>query len=386
MTQTQDPATPQRASVLSRIVAAHRRGAAEARDRRPELTRTWGRALRHAAVPFRGLDPVLDEVTAEEGMGLARAIAALPDHGLVAALEDREGRRGLLALSHGLVDALIEVQTTGRVEAQTLPPRPVTRIDEALCRDFLDLVLAAFARETDAMGGRDWPERLSFGSSIADRAQLNLLLPDTRFHVLTADLRLGAEGAREGRVVLAVPRIAAGDAGGPPPPGQPEEWREGLALALQEAELDLVAVLLRTRRPLCEVEALKPGDLIGFDASDLARVRLETPAGQRVMTARLGQVRGQRALRLDDGAVGVRSAVVGEGPAMVPMVRDLPPDHGPTPVPVTAPAPMPAPPGAMPGSLPMVAGAHPELAQAEGDLPLDFAPGSMPVDPSPPGS
>jgi flagellar motor switch protein FliM len=93
----------------------------------------------------------------EEHIPSPTALDGLPDHGLIAVLEDRDGARGLIALSHGTIDALVEVQTTGRVDARELPPRPVTRIDEALCRDFIDLSLAAFSRETERVEDRDWP-------------------------------------------------------------------------------------------------------------------------------------------------------------------------------------------------------------------------------------
>jgi flagellar motor switch protein FliM len=78
-------------------------------------------------------------VEVREHVDLSDARSDLPQDGLIAVLEDGGGARGLIALSHGTVDALVEVQTTGRVDPRNLPPRPVTRIDEALCRDFIDL-------------------------------------------------------------------------------------------------------------------------------------------------------------------------------------------------------------------------------------------------------
>ena len=138
---------PTHPDVLRRKIAAHARAPVVAPDPGPMAARGLGRALRHAATPFEGLGLMPGEIGVETGRDLDAAVAALPDHGLVAALEEG-GHRGLLALGPGLVDALVEVQTTGRVEAAELPPRPVTRIDEALARDFIDLALAAFARET----------------------------------------------------------------------------------------------------------------------------------------------------------------------------------------------------------------------------------------------
>jgi flagellar motor switch protein FliM len=287
------------------MVAVHKREAEVARDRTPALSRAWDRTLRRAGAAFKGLNVVPDTVTIAERATLAAGLEALPETGLVAALEDRDGHRGLIGLSHGVVDALIEVQTTGKVEARGLPPRPVTRIDEALSRDFLDLGLAAWTHETTEHEDRDWPERMSFGSAVPDRRQLPLLMPERAYHILSATVSLGEDVPREGQVMLLLPCTGparAPDAGprtaAPPPEAQPAEWKAAMAAAMQEAELELDAVLLRTRRSLCEVERLKPGDLIHFGPDELASVRLETPAGRHVVTGRLGQIGGNRALRL----------------------------------------------------------------------------------------
>jgi flagellar motor switch protein FliM len=195
----------------------------------------------------------------------ARRIAR--GHGLIAVLEDRDGARGLIALSHGTIDALVEVQTTGRVDPTELPPRPVTRIDEALCRDFIDLSLAAFSRETRGRGGSRLARRMSFGSRIADRRQLNLLLPDRTYHRLTAEFDLGEDGrARRAGGACSAPhprdprrapcRLRAGTR---PRPGAGAGGCDGGCASAPRRGL------VRTTRSLREVEALAPGDLIEFD-------------------------------------------------------------------------------------------------------------------------
>jgi flagellar motor switch protein FliM len=380
-------ATP---GVLARIVAAHARKAAVARDRTDLLSSAWHRALRHAAVPFKALHLSPTNAVVEEHVPLATALDGLPDHGLIAVLEDRDGARGLIALSHGTIDALVEVQTTGRVDARELPPRPVTRIDEALCRDFIDLSLAAFSRETERVEDRDWPRRMGFGSRIADRRQLSLLLPDRLYHRMTAEFDLGEDGPRQGQAVLVLPRTQD------PPPratsptgGQvtPEAWRAAMEAAMAGAELRLDAVLLRTTRSLREVEALAPGDLIAFDASDLARVGLETPGGRTILRGRLGQMGGLRALRMAE-ASPVAQPMSAPAP-QVPTAADAPP------LPAT-----PDPGGAL-GFDPVAESAGPPDAPdlpAQGDAaepdatgdpgltmpqpaPLDIVPATVPIDP-----
>jgi flagellar motor switch protein FliM len=325
MTEPSGPNPAYSGGAIARLVAVHKREGEVARDRSPMLSRAWNRALRRAGSAFKGLNVAPGEMTIRERTSLMDGLDAMPEHGLVVALEDRDGHRGLLVLSHGMVDALIEVQTTGRVEARPLPPRPVTRIDEALTRDFVDLSLAAWTHETNGEEGRDWPERMVFGSTIPDRRQLPLLMPECGYHLLSARVAVGEEAPREAEVMMLLPVTAAAGADtratGTAPgeaaqtAGQPAEWKDAMETAVQDAELCLNAVLMRTRRSLAEIERLEPGDLISFGPAELASVRLETPAGRHVATGRLGQVGGMRALRLAApvGTVPVGGAMAAPG-------------------------------------------------------------------------
>jgi len=272
-------ATSPATGVLARIIAAHARGpAAPARD--PDaMGRALERALRHAATPFAGFGLRVREVAVQTHIALLTAIEMQPDQGLVAVLEDGAGRRGLLALSHGMVDALIEVQTTGKVEARALAPRPVTQIDEALSRDYIDMCLSAFAKEVADLDARDWPERLSFGSRVADRAQLTLLLSEGSYHGLVATL--GFEGTdRTAQAVLVLPTDPALRPPAPSPPATAPHaataaaWRHRLERLLQATPLHLEAELLRVARPLGEVQRLAVGDVLPFARGDLQAVAL----------------------------------------------------------------------------------------------------------------
>jgi len=285
-------------SALRRKIAAHTRMPDPRPDPGPQAAHGLGRALRHAATPFEGLGLRPGEITVARGGGLEAAIAALPDPGLVAVLEEG-GARGLLGLSPGLIDALVEVQTTGRVEAESLPSRPVTRIDEALARDFIDLALAAFARETAAVTGRDWPPRMSYGSRVRDRGQLNLLLPEGVYTVLAADLAL-ADTVRRARVVLALPRdpALAADTVLPPARAADPGWVAARARMLDTLRLPLEVVLMRLTRPLAEVQGLAVGDLMPFGLADLQQAALETGEGRVLAHGRLGQLGGRRAICL----------------------------------------------------------------------------------------
>lgn len=314
-------------TVLRRKIAAHARVPDTRPDPRPMAGRGLGRALRHAATPFEGLGLMPGAVTVEVGQTLDAAIAALPDHGLVAALEEG-GDRGLLGLSPGLLDALVEVQTTGRVEATELPPRAVTRIDEALARDFIDLALAAFARETAGIEGGDWPARMGYGSRIRDRGQINLLLPEGAYAVLSADI--GFDGvARRGRFTLALPGDPARLRGGGPDPAckADPDWVAARLCMVEALRLPLEVVLMRVTRPLGAVERLAVGDLLPFDGAELQHAALETVDGRVLIHGKLGQSGGRRALRLPQrGPTPTQAAGGAAGPARVPAgpVADAP--------------------------------------------------------------
>ncbi len=365
------PATDQR-NVLARKIAAHAGVQQRPDDLVPALETGLTRSVRRAAAPLDGFSVALDAIEITMQADLDAALEALPEHGLIAATEDRDGRRGLLALEHSLVDALIEVQTTGRVEEVQGPPRPVTRIDEALCRDFIDLFFASLAHETGGVPGRDWSDRIVYGSQIKDRSQINLLLPAKGFHLLHATV--SAAGLKSGRFLVLLPadpslarrvskKLEA------KPPARPETWADDMLAALGPAPLALNAVLLRLHMPLSRVESLKDGDLVPFDRSDLEMVTLEDDKGHIFTRGKLGQIGGRRAVRLGRGRTK-------DGQASEPAVSPVQSVPGPAPV-AQMPSANTASPGAdnAPTAHGMIEGGDVSVGNPLPDLPMaDFDP------------
>ena len=87
------------------------------------------------------------------------------------------------------------------------------------------------------------------------------------------------------------------DATGSPFP----EATQKLALA---ADAVLHAVLSRVTLPLAEVMGLKAGDVLPLPNAAIDRLEVQGLDGRRVATAKLGQQRGMRAIRLQVGAGG----------------------------------------------------------------------------------
>lgn len=299
---------------------------ARAEGLEPALTRALGKA----GAPYEGLSLAASPDAPQWDLPLADVIAALPGGGLVCLLEAGQDRRAICALDHGAVDALIEVQTTGRVDKGPGLPRAPTRIDAALTRDFIGLFLSAFAGEMAGVAGVDWPLGLTYGTHLPDPRGLDLLLPDHPCHLFRAALDLG-EGAKTGSVVLAVP-VTGTDSpaakGTSPAPGWGQPWQE----IVMAAPAMLEAVLLRQTLPLSRVERLQVGDVLSFDRSDLASVAICDVRGRRLFSARLGRAGTRRAVNLTAGA-GLRPAA----PAKPP-----PDPVQPSPAATSGPAPPPA--------------------------------------------
>ncbi|MEJ6395252.1 FliM/FliN family flagellar motor switch protein [Gymnodinialimonas sp. 2305UL16-5] len=319
---------PAQRPVLARIIAAHEGRGPGRPDPSPHLQTAMARTIRRAAMPFEGFTPKVGDVAVKRDIDLSEVEAELPEHGLIAALEDDGGRRGMVMLEHTLLDALIEVQTTGKVEDITLPPRRVTAIDEALCRDFLGLILAAFAKEAGEAPGRDWPLRMTYGSKIGDLRQLNLLFPARGYHCLKAEVSVGESRTGSIGLILPVDPVLARQAAArarerdkPKPRARPQDWPDKVLKALGGAPMALDAVLTRMVVPLGEVQDLDIGHVLPFDPEDLGMVTLEDSDDRILARGSLGQLRGRRALRMAPGAgQGAAPTAIAQSTGAAPML------------------------------------------------------------------
>lgn len=267
------------------------------------------RSLRLAAAPFEGLhaepapqDPVWD-------ISLTDAKDALPDHRLLAVLESDSDARALCVLENEVVDALVEVQTTGTVGQGPGLVRETTQIDAALTRDFIGLFLSAFAKEFGAQAGVNWPLGLTYGTHLTDDRQLDLLFVDRPYHLLKVQLTLG-EGAKSGMLLLLLP-VTGQDQMQPDCTSESgaDDWSRYWPAILADAPVVLEAVLFRETMALSRVQELVIGDVLYFDRADLAQMRVMDVAGAPVFRARLGRKTGKRALCLMPG-LGLPVAIV----------------------------------------------------------------------------
>ena len=296
-------AEAQQDSVIRRKIAASKALLAEGG---PGADRAWRLALARAA---RDQLRMSVEVTALalKRCSLAELLELPPKQALIAVLQGPAEGMGLLILTPPVFTAMIEAQTLGKVSTTALASRKPTRTDAAMVAPTLDAALEGLEQALAQEADLHWAGGFRYASFLDDPRPLGLLLDDTDYRVLTAELSLGL-GARQGTILLALPADGKGAMPAPQTPGAESAVQSGLAFAQALADqVDAVscvldAVVSRVSLPLARVMALKVGEVISLPRAAIDRICFEGLDGRALAEGRLGQNRGMRAIRLAGGA------------------------------------------------------------------------------------
>lgn len=306
-------------NVIRRKILAAR---AEVAEGGPGADRGWRLALARAARDEMKLPLDIASLLLEK-RSLAELLELPPERGLIAVLDGPCEGLGLLLISAPVLAGMIEAQTIGRVGTGPIAPRKPTRTDAAMVVGMIDAALAglevALAQEADLV----WAGGFRYASFLDDARPLGLLLEDTSYRVLNAEVSLGL-GARTGAVILALPaegrgampafRTVTEEASGP-------GFAESLALQVQEADCVLQAVVARLSLPLSRLMDLRVGEVMVLPRAGIDRISFEGMDGRAVAEGKLGQNRGMRAVRLTPAAVAGRGAsepLAAAVPALMP--------------------------------------------------------------------
>jgi flagellar motor switch protein FliM len=257
--------------------------------------RAWDMALRRAAQEMLSLR--LDVTICQLRRLSVTELLELPGaRSLIGVLDGPGAAIGVIVLSPDVLSGLVEVQTLGRVSAQPPLARKPTRTDAAMVAGFVDAALAEMELVLHGAHELGWAGGYRYASFLDDPRPLGLMLDDALWHVIEADLSL-AGGIKSGRILLALPARGRGD---DLQAQDPREMVFSAALMAQvgHAACTLDAVLMRLSVDLTQMMALGVEDVLHLPGASLDLVQLETTDGRRMATARLGQARGMRALRL----------------------------------------------------------------------------------------
>jgi flagellar motor switch protein FliM len=266
----------------------------------PGADRGWRLALARAARDAMGLELEFRRLGVTRA-SLAEILEIAPDRALVALLDGPCGGLGVLMLSSPVTAAFIEMQTLGRLQAQPGPPRRPTRIDAAMVAGVIDRALVGLDEVLAEEADLAWAGGFRYASYLEDARALGLLLEEDAFRVLKAEVALGSDGRRTGEVTLILPAEGRGER----PAAVPSEGEDGApqftaALASQvfQADARLDAVIGRVTVPIRQILGLQAGDELELPLASIDAVALEALDGRCVATARLGQNRGMRALKI----------------------------------------------------------------------------------------
>ncbi|AVO36288.2 FliM/FliN family flagellar motor switch protein [Pukyongiella litopenaei] len=318
-------------TVLRHKLASGREDANGARPGARSALRALRLAIARAAEEV--LDLRLSVIGATQWRGASDGLdGRLGGNPLLIMLDGPGGAPGAVALDPGLVTALIQHQTMGRVIGGDAPDRIFTATDAALAEPLIAAVMSRLPDLADDARDRACLTGFRPGVWVDSAESLALALDgcDCRLFEMKLDL---AGGAGQGALSLVLPEADTRQGSDPA-----ETDRADMATALGAARADLTAVLCRMRMPLDALRRLAPGDLLPLAGYRLDRTGLYGIDGQLVASGRLGQAGGVRAIRI--GAPSMQDAEpvpYGPGkigaparhpdqPVSVPVTEVLPPD------------------------------------------------------------
>ena len=223
---------------------------------------------------------------------------ALSDDGLIALLTDREGHYGALWLDFAALSAIVEAQTIGRISAKAPEMRGATATDAAIIAPLLDDFLAKFGTHLAPEEEGYWAGGYIFVGRLPDRRALGLVMAGMPHQLFQVPLDLGL-GTRLGKICLALPVYEPPEPR-VPAPAEPEGQLLGPILCerLMDMPTGIDAVLFKLEVPLGKFSRLRVGDILHVPQEALRRTRMEVFGGVQIAQGQLGQLNGQRAVRL----------------------------------------------------------------------------------------
>lgn len=211
--------------------------------------------------------------------------------GFMALLEGRPAAG--VAIETPVLGGVVEHQTIGTVLPQGAGERPPTRVDAALIAPLLDDALARYSQCLETADTSFWGRNYAFGAMVPEARTLVLALGEGLYHLFEMEVSL-AEGAREGRLVMAFPDHVE--------PAEEQEVGDAASETVRQgvlaAHVTLDAVLARVQLPISQLQGLAVGETIPLEAGVLDRTWLVMEEGGVSAQVTLGQMNGARAVRL----------------------------------------------------------------------------------------
>ncbi len=237
----------------------------------------------------------------EEMVELDGLLAQLSDDVLIVGVGDGTVVQGLLVCDSVLCNAAVEVQTTGRLSGRKEDPRRITRADAALIEPFFDGLLQELTKTTPRTVLDGWADQVTLMKRLSGPRAAGFVLSDQVYRLMKVTIGLGG-GDQQTDVMIALPPHAAVPIAPPKEAAPKGNWAKDFPEAVLAAPACLDAVLHTFEMPLSAATRLEVGQMLPLYGCTVGTVRLVAPDGRSVAKARLGQVAGQIAVRIEEGA------------------------------------------------------------------------------------
>lgn len=259
---------------------------------------------------YPGLDGVVQGIAVEDAS--LPEVLDLAEPGMFLALLEGTGERmGLLMVCADVLAGLIEAQTTGKIDAEPASLRKPTRTDAALLVPMIDVFLRLAEQRSTALAEASLIAGYAYGSFLDDPRPLGLMLDEIGYRVMKIKVSLGY-GAKSGDWILVLPNTQddMGPGEGVDRGGESAaDWAQRLEVAVTDSPVVLETILCRVFVPLTEAMRLRSGDVLRVPETALEAMSLENISNQAIGVGRLGQARGQRAIRLTADPGTLRDAL-----------------------------------------------------------------------------
>lgn len=248
-----------------------------------------------------GLDGVVQDVTIRQG-ALAEVLDLAEPGMFLALLEGQGERMGLLMACPVVLAGMVEAQATGRVDKSDVAQRQPTRTDAALLAPMVDAFLRLAQIRCADLPQAPMVSGYGYGSFLDNPRPLGLMLDEGQFNILHLRVSLGF-GAKEGDWFIILPDPAqaqqnASDKSGGNDTDSDKDWQDRLQVVIGDSGVVLNSVLCRVQLTLTEALRLRSGDILRLPETALEMLTLESIDQSALAIGRLGQARGQRAVRL----------------------------------------------------------------------------------------
>lgn len=227
-------------------------------------------------------------------------IDMMDDVALLVLLDGPQGRVGAAMIDAGLVGGLIQQQTMGRVVPAMGDPRPMTETDAAMCAPMLDALFEMAANAVEDEADKTLLRGYTFGVRAEEPRLVAMALEQPEYRVIRLTLDQ-ARGARQGDLVLFIPPVPGPDGGGLEDTDDvpTESGSHTLTDVVMHLEAELMVQLCHVRMNLSDLTRLSAGDTLLLPPGTFPKTRIIAQSGKCLGTGTLGQIAGQRALKID---------------------------------------------------------------------------------------